>query len=250
MRLHWLLPNRPGVPVLMYHRVWPGLRDGLTVTPDDLRAQWTWLRDQGYTCLRLEDFLAGATGKTKVPEKSFLLTFDDGYRNNLEYALPLLKEFGWEATIFIIAGTLDGTMRYGEDDSPGATLTVEEMKAMTCENIQFALHGYHHENFSENSLPALKQAMEASCRVFEQFGIPYLRVLAYPYGARPAEANEFRELKEWMKDYGIEAAFRIGNRPQKLPAADTYELMRIDIRGEDSLKDFQIKLRKGKLKPF
>jgi hypothetical protein len=53
-----------------------------------------------------------------------------------------------------------------------------------------------------------------------------------------------------MSDFGIEAAFRIGNKPQRSPATDLYELKRIDIRGGDSLEEFKIKLRKGKLKPF
>ncbi len=234
----------------MYHRVWPGLRDGLTVTPEDLREQWAWLRDQGYQCLKLDDFLAACKGQKKIPQKSFLLTFDDGYRNNLDFALPLLKEFGWEATIFLIAGTLDGSLVYGDPEGPGRTMDLADLRSMAGTNIQFALHGYQHENFSEHSPLDLRLALEASCRVFEDAGLSYKKVLAYPYGARPADAQQFQELKEWMKAFGIEAAFRIGNRPQALPAKDLYELCRIDIRGEDSLNDFIIKLRKGKLKPF
>lgn len=250
MRLHWLLPNRPGIPVLMYHRVWPALRDGLTVTPEDLRAQWSWLRDQGYQCLKLDEFLAASRGEKQAPKKSFLLTFDDGYRNNLDFALPLLKEFGWEATVFLIAGTLDGSFVYGDPEGPGKTMDLVDLRSMAGPHIQFALHGHHHENFSEHSCAELRQALEASCRVFNEAGLPYRKVLAYPYGARPGDTQMFKELKEWMKAYGIEAAFRIGNRPQSLPATDIYELTRIDIRGEDSLNDFKIKLRKGKLKPF
>lgn len=250
MRLHWLLPNRPGVPVLMYHRIWPALRDGLTITPDDLREQWTWLRDNGYQCLKLSEFLSASKGQIRVPKKSFLLTFDDGYRNNLDFALPLLKEFDWEATIFLIAGTLDGSFKYGDPEGPGKTLSLEELRSMAGSHLQFALHGFEHENFSKHSVSELRQALEASCRVFDKAGLPYRKVLAYPFGARPKDRQQFLELKEWMKAFGIEAAFRIGNRPQILPAKDRFELTRIDIRGEDRLADFRVKLRKGKLKPF
>ena len=234
----------------MYHRVWPGLRDGLTVTPEDLRAQWLYLRDSGYECLTLTRFLAIMRGEGKPPAKSFLLTFDDGYRNNLDYVLPLLKEFGWEATIFIIAGTLDGSMSPDEDHEAAKKLSIEELESMAGPNIQLGLHGYHHENFSETPLEAIKAAMEQSCMVFDQAGISYRKVLAYPYGARPKDKGQFGQLKNWMADKGIEAAFRIGNKPQRAPATDYYELKRIDIRGEESLEAFRIRLRKGKLKPF
>src|SRR5215217_6683241 len=109
MRFHWLLPTIKGIPVLMYHRIWPGQRDGLTLTPEQLREQWLWLKEQGYRALSMQEFLAITTGKTPLPGKCVLLTFDDGYHNNLTHVYPLLQELDWCATLFIIADTLDGT---------------------------------------------------------------------------------------------------------------------------------------------
>ena len=247
MRLHWLMPNRSGVPVLMYHRIWPGQRDGLTLTPEQLREQWSFLRDAGYTCLSMARFLRVASGAERKPKKGFLLTFDDGYQNNLNYVLPLLREFGWEATIFMIAGTLDGSYDCGEGIDQ--KLSPEELRSMTGEHICLGLHGYHHENFSKSSAAETREAMRRSIAAFEASGLPYSKVLAYPYGARPG-AKEQALLCKWLNEHGVKAAFRIGNRPQRMPANDMYQLHRIDIRGEDSLEDFKMKLRKGKLKPF
>lgn len=247
MRLPWLVPDRAGVPVLMYHRIWPGQRDGLTITPEDLRDQWTFLRDAGYTCLSMERFLHAAWGAERVPRKSFLLTFDDGYQNNLTYALPLLREFGWEATIFIIAGTLDGSYQPGEGID--RKLSAEDLRGIAGEHICFGLHGYHHENFAQSSLAQIREAMYQSMAALEAAGLPYRKVLAYPYGARPGGTKQ-EQLGKWLNTHGVKAAFRIGNKPQKMPAKDLYQLHRIDIRGEDSLEDFKLKLRKGKLKPF
>ena len=53
-----------------------------------------------------------------------------------------------------------------------------------------------------------------------------------------------------MKENNIDAAFRIGNQVCRIPAPDIYEIRRIDIKGTDTMDDFRIKLRKGKLKPF
>lgn len=250
MSLSWLLPNVKGIPVLMYHRVWPNLQDGLTVTPQALRAQWEYLRAEGYECLPMDRFLRMMRAEEPAPKKAFVLTFDDGYHNNLEHVLPLLREFDWEATIFIIAGTIDGAYTLDEASGPARKMAKDALRSIAGPNVRLALHGYKHENFSETKLDALEKTMRRSVEVFEEAGIPFTKLLAYPYGARPKDPLEFQVLKAWMSNFGIEAAFRIGNKPQAAPALDLYELKRIDIRGEDTLDDFKVKLRKGKLKPF
>jgi peptidoglycan/xylan/chitin deacetylase (PgdA/CDA1 family) len=249
MRFHWLLPSVKGIPVLMYHRIWPGLRDGLTLTPEQLREQWLFLKTNGYQCLSLPAFLDIARGVKPKPEKAFLLTFDDGYRNNLTYVYPLLQELGWCATVFIIGDTLDGTATPVNSDTD-EKLTVAELKSMDPEIIQLGLHGYHHENFKGTPPAGIEDALRKSMQAFENAGLPYHKALAYPYGARPKDAAALKQVKDIMRQLGIAAAFRIGNRPASVPANDLYEIKRIDIRGEDSLRDFKIKLKKGKLKPF
>jgi peptidoglycan/xylan/chitin deacetylase (PgdA/CDA1 family) len=249
MRFHWLLPTVKGIPVLMYHRIWPGMRDGLTLTPEQLREQWTYLKKEGYRCLSLPEFLEIAQGNSLRPEKAFLLTFDDGYRNNLTYVYPLLQELGWSAAIFIIADTLDGTASPATNE-PDEKLSVEELRRMDPQTIYLGLHGYHHENFKETPPAAIEAALRKSMQAFENAGLPYHKVLAYPYGSRPKDAAVLAQVKDMMKRLGVKAAFRIGNQPASVPANDLYELKRIDIRGEDSLEDFKIKLKKGKLKPF
>lgn len=247
--LHHLLPTIKGIPVLMYHRIWPGMQDGLTLTPEQLREQWTWLKKEGYQALSLEDFLLIVQGKKKRSGKQVLLTFDDGYQNNLTYVYPLAEEMGFCFTIFIITATLDG-FSYEEQEPWNKKLRVSELKQMAPATVQLALHGYKHENFSETSLEDIKQAMNLSLIAFGKSGLPYHKVLAYPYGARPKDAKALSALKDWMKESSIEAAFRIGNKPEAVPGKDIYEIKRIDIRGEDTIDTFRIKLKKGKLKPF
>jgi peptidoglycan/xylan/chitin deacetylase (PgdA/CDA1 family) len=98
------------LPVLMYHHVTPN--DGLvTVSPETFRRQMAWLAGHGYRsigCRDLEGFFNGAT----LPDKSVLITFDDGYLDNYVYAHPVLQAFGLQATIFLITG------RIGEQGQP------------------------------------------------------------------------------------------------------------------------------------
>ena len=233
----------------MYHRIWPAQQDGLTLTPEQLREQWLYLKQEGYTALSMPAFLAIARGEKPAPKKAVLLTFDDGYRNNLTYVYPLLQELGWCATIFIIGNTLDGTAS-AEGELINEKLTVAELRSFDPTIIQLALHGYGHENFSKHAAEELEVIMQQSYRAFREAGIPFEPVLAYPYGSRPKDTAVMGAMKKAFRDGGLSAAFRIGNKPQRIPAADLYELKRIDIRGEDTLEDFKIKLRKGKLKPF
>lgn len=98
------------VPVLMYHHVSPS--PGLvTMTPENFRAQMRWLAGRGYTTIGCDDlarFLAGEP----LPDKSVLLTFDDGYLDNYVHAHPVLAEFGLRAALFIITGRIgDGPAR-------------------------------------------------------------------------------------------------------------------------------------------
>jgi peptidoglycan/xylan/chitin deacetylase (PgdA/CDA1 family) len=98
------------LPVLMYHHVTPN--DGLvTVSPATFRQQMAWLAEHGYRgigCVDLERFLAGEA----LPDKSVLITFDDGYLDNYVHAHPILQEFGLHGVIFLITGLI------GEESQP------------------------------------------------------------------------------------------------------------------------------------
>lgn len=98
------------LPVLMYHHVSP--QPGLvTCSPENFRAQMQWLAKNGWRTLSTADF-AEALASGRVPQKSVLVTFDDGYLDNWVYAHPVLQEFGQRATIFLITGWIgDGAPR-------------------------------------------------------------------------------------------------------------------------------------------
>ncbi|MBS1585386.1 MAG: polysaccharide deacetylase family protein [Bacteroidetes bacterium] len=247
--LHHLLPRVIGIPVLMYHHVLPGSNHKLSISPEKVREQWQYLRDEGYKCLPLNEFLDIASGKVKnYPKKSFLLTFDDGYTDNLSHACTLLKEFGWTATFFIVAGTLDGSVPT-EGDPLGDKMTLKDLRSLDPSVASLAIHGYLHEHFDTLNAEELKQTLEKSIKAFETAGLPFHKVLAYPYGERPSGIDK-ETLLQIVQTTGIKAAFRIGNRINKIPVQDIYGINRIDIWGTHSIEDFKIKLKKGKLKPF
>jgi peptidoglycan/xylan/chitin deacetylase (PgdA/CDA1 family) len=130
MNLSWLLPEIQGIPVLMYHKVWPGRADALTISPERLREQWLYLKQEGYQALSLSEFLSIARGELPKPARAVLLTFDDGYRNNLQYAYPLLQETGFSAVFFIICNTLTGNINK-EETPEDQKLSIDELRGIS-----------------------------------------------------------------------------------------------------------------------
>jgi len=247
MNLSSFLPQLSGIPVLMYHKTHPSEPNFLNVPPDMLQQQWAYLKSKGYRAIHLQEFIDIATGKKALPnEKIVLITFDDGYLNNFEFAYPLLKAFNWCATFFIIANTVvTGTLQ--EEDATSVKMTLKEYHALDPNVVQCALHGFMHENFGEYNLEQLITIMQQSMDMLHKHNIPFIKTLAYPYGSRPSCQKEFTQ---WLSDNQFQTAFRIGNKINKLPIKDLYNINRIDIRGEDSLEVFKAKLKVGKLKLF
>ena len=101
------------VPILMYHYVSeppPGsdiYRVDLSVAPDAFRQQMAHLRDSGYTPVDLYDLSTAIVAHTELPEKPIIITFDDGYLDNYENAFPVLQEFGFKGTFFVVTEFID-----------------------------------------------------------------------------------------------------------------------------------------------
>lgn len=139
------------VPVLIYHHLDPNISDYETVKPSDFEAQMSYLHKAGYhtiTVSELETFVR--TGK-RLPSKPILLTFDDGYESNYQYAYPILKKYRMKATIFVIAE------RMGHQDLKLPRLTWEQCKEMYDSGfVDIQSHSYdlHSKVKDENGKPA------------------------------------------------------------------------------------------------
>lgn len=100
----------PAVPVMMYHHISPVVGTA-TTTPKNFESHLAWLRRRGYRALSADAFAAHLKG-AHTPRKSVLITFDDGYLDNWVYAYPLLKKYGFTASMFLITGWMgEGAVR-------------------------------------------------------------------------------------------------------------------------------------------
>lgn len=99
------------IPVLMYHSVAPTIEDWafryLSIDPAVFEDQIATLAQAGYTTVFLADLYRYVSGKDRLPSKSIVLTFDDGYLDNWVFAYPILKKHGFRATVFVSMDFID-----------------------------------------------------------------------------------------------------------------------------------------------
>lgn len=89
------------VPVLMYHHVLPE-SGGITSSVEEFDGHMKLIADKGYKTVTMDEFYMFKKGLLKLPKKSVLLTFDDGWRDNYFYAYPILKKYKLKAAIFAV----------------------------------------------------------------------------------------------------------------------------------------------------
>jgi peptidoglycan/xylan/chitin deacetylase (PgdA/CDA1 family) len=187
------LPSTPAtgtvaLPILMYHRIdaldpaLPSITLRLTVAPADFAAQMRWLKQNGYHAVtQMQAFDALERGRA-LPPKPVLITFDDGYRDVIRYAAPLLHRLHMPATAYVITDRISGP-----DTS---FFTWGQLKRLERLGVEIGSHTVSHPDLT--ILPASQALAElhTSRRVLEKhLGHP-VQWLAYPAGAENASVVE------------------------------------------------------------
>lgn len=134
------------VPILMYHYVSVPPEDAdiyridLSVSPDNFRQQMAFLAENGYTPIDFYDLSLAILNKIELPDKPVIITLDDGYLDNYENAFPILQEFGFTATFFVITD-------YVDQNHP-AYATWPMLKEMAAAGMRIESHSRNHPDMS------------------------------------------------------------------------------------------------------
>ena len=185
--------RRPGLRILYYHRI-SDERDALAVTPAAFGRQMNALAASGQ---RVVDLYEIDDLALETDEAAIALTFDDGYRDVLEHALPVLREHGFPSTVFVVPGAMAGVATfswYGAGAMPPLAgwdeLRAEERAGF----VHFEPHTMTHPVLTTISLEhARSEIAESKQVVEEELGRP-ARVFCYPGGYySPREVDLVRE---------------------------------------------------------
>lgn len=177
--------RRIRVPILMYHYVSPlpeepdDIRAGLTVEPDIFRAHLQYLQEQGYTSISLYDLDQALMLGTELPSRPVILTFDDGYLDHYTVAFPLLQEFGFTATFFIITARAD--------THDPAHLSWAQITEMSAAGMDMESHTKNHMDLRERERDFLIYEILGSLESLAAFTEETPRMFAYPVGRYDAE---------------------------------------------------------------
>ena len=182
------------VVVLCYHSIHPTLPFS-SATPELFRDQLSWLLEN-CECVPFSEVLEPATqGLTDRPTVS--VTFDDGYADNHDFALPLLVESGIRATFFITVGFVDGDLKTLErfrqlrstDAASIRPLVWEQLREMMQAGMEVGAHSYSHPNLARLSDEVLAYEMTHPRRILEDRLGFKVRMMAYPFGRAKVHFN-------------------------------------------------------------
>jgi peptidoglycan/xylan/chitin deacetylase (PgdA/CDA1 family) len=185
--------------ILMYHRVAEPV-DGFptptwNVPPGLFAAQLTGLLDLGWKPVPLREALESHLQGKSLPRKTFVVTFDDGYQNNLTEALPILELLGVPATIFLATAYLDSDRPFPSDDwqsagDPGVPrvtwkpLTTDQCHELAASGlIELAAHTHTHADFRGRPDEFIADLCLCRASLRQHFGIEQ-PTFAFPYGTK------------------------------------------------------------------
>jgi peptidoglycan/xylan/chitin deacetylase (PgdA/CDA1 family) len=238
------------LPILMYHNVCQSENEinSLTISEKNLEKQLQYLKDNDYKTFHFAEL-----EKIKfIPKKSIIITFDDVTENQLAYAVPLLEKFNLKASFYIPFSYVGKTDLWneGSESLREKIMTIEQLKNLDSNRIELGYHSYEHKRYSSLSTAEIEDDFSKCEEVIKENDLKVFHALAYPYGNYPKENNAKTNFKKIAAANGIKYGLKIGNRPNRFPFKDNYEIKRIDIKGYDSLMTFRLKIKFGKLKLF
>lgn len=235
----WLARTRgrasPGARILFYHRVASG-RDELAVSPRAFAQQIELVAASGYRGVHVGELLAALDAGDRRPLVG--LSFDDGYADVAEHAVPLLERHGFSATVFVATGVAAGRARYSWYERQPPVLGPEEIAALDGSALRFEAHTVSHPNLLATPDDLAREEIAGSRAELEGWLGHPVEGFCYPAGLY---GDRDRELVAG-------AGFRWATtcEPGTIAAGDDrFALPRIQVDARDSLLDFRAKLLGG-----
>ncbi len=214
------LPSQYMVPILMYHHVGDNPRSksqASMVSPENFARQMKYLHDHRYHVMSLDELVTAIAQKRDLPRNSVVITFDDGYENNYTRAFPVLRQYGFPATIFLISDLV------GEE----GYLTWEQIREMQAAGLSFGSHTRRHPFLPVLDDASARDEIINSRKILEEkLGQPVL-YLAYPSGGY----NE--KIEQITREAGYKGAVTT-NRGFARLNRDVYALKRVRFVNKSS----------------
>lgn len=207
-------------------------------------SQMEYLYQNGYKCITLED-AETAIKRNVFPEKSFCITFDNGFYSQIKYAIPILAQYNWKATFFI------PTLVIGERNRKKLTQKFElelhpSDKMMDWNHLETLIeadhfvqsHGcYHHRNNLKSDEMIEMEVVESKYVLEHTLGYE-IEYFAYPFGSYN------NKMISMLKEANYQLAFTTYPGVMS-PSDDLFRIPRVGFTNEDTLETLKAKLSTG-----
>lgn len=215
------------IPILMYHQIGePAPKGtpfrGLTVHPRDFKRQMIWLKRFGYTGLSMQDLMPYLQGHKSG--KVVGITFDDGYQNVLQNAIPVLNELGFTSTNYIVSNHFAGSNFW--DHSKGVPssklMSLAELQQWVAAGHEIGSHTLDHVHLPEVDSEEAQRQIQQSKVDLEQKLQTEVNAFCYPYG------HKTPQIEAWVRNSGYSNATTT-ERGLALSTDDAFALPRITV---------------------
>jgi peptidoglycan/xylan/chitin deacetylase (PgdA/CDA1 family) len=214
------------IPVLCYHQIrnWQSTDSKFAITyimpPEKFSAQMKLLADSGYHTITPGELLDFLDKKISLPSKPVLITFDDGTASQYNNAIPVLKQYHFNATFFIMTVSLNHSI-YMSD---------QQVKNLSDDNFIIGCHTWGHHNVTGYTNDDWIVQLEKPKQLLEKITGKAVEYFAYPNGIW----NEAAIAQ--LKTYNYKAAFQLADK--KSAINPNYTIRRIIVDGNWNTEQF------------
>lgn len=253
--LRILLSNNKEIHILTYHRVCPLPKEKkieyYNVSPKLFEKQMTYLSRHRFNVITLEEFINIKKNSFQLPDKSIIITFDDGFRDNYLYAFPILKKFSFRANFFVVSDYIgsqspfpwlkwdsQAISHYKQNKSYWLPLNKKEIIKLSDFGHKINSHSKKHRALNTLDNIQAKDETQASRYAIEKLLSKSIKCFSYPYGSWSDISEKVKTLVK-KSGYKIAVTSIIGSNTIH---SDLYSLRRIPIYETDSLFEFTKKI--------
>ena len=173
------------MPFLCYHSICDAWNSPLAVTESAFQEQCDKL-SQRFDVRSLDSAVESMNRHGRLPRRTTAITFDDGFVDNIEVALPIVRRHNLPIAVFVVAATIDRTFEVNWVDTPPPfrleTLTRDHLEEMVREGVTIGSHSLFHKDLTSLSFEECLEDLTSSKAVLEEAIRGPVRYLAYPRG--------------------------------------------------------------------
>jgi peptidoglycan/xylan/chitin deacetylase (PgdA/CDA1 family) len=225
----------------MYHKVdpiLPGTRyPGNHVLPEAFEEQLAELKRSKYQTITLDQWIAYKEKRAGLPRRPIIITFDDGYRSTYHTAWPILRRYGFSATVFLVASLIGKTNAWDVDERQEPLLNEREIREMQNGAITFGSHTQSHRALTKIPPEEAERELTDSRKDLESLLDRPVTALCYPF------AKQNRMIRVLAQKAGYTAAV-IGRGGTNRVWTDRYALRRIKVDTSTTVGEMRRTLRR------